>query len=142
MAEELKARIKQGFEGYGDPDVLEEVFATDVVIHRPPLPDLVGMEAFKEWGAGVAQAYTNPRIIVHEIIMEGSTGALRGAWQGEHTGSSPLVDVPPTGKLVVSQLCAFFRAENDKIVELWWVQDWLGLFMQIGAVPPLGGGKG
>jgi predicted ester cyclase len=145
MSEEFKARLKRVYEveyGKGDWDASAEIMSPDATIHRPPLPDVVGIQALKEWAEGVNKAYTDPRFTVHEIILEGNTGAFRATWQGKHTGPSPLVDVPPTGKQVSAELACVFHLENGKMVEAWWLYDWLGLFMQIGVVPPLGGGRG
>lgn len=145
MSEELKARIKKVFEvelGKGNWDAWDEISAPEGIIHRPPLPDVVGSLAIKEWMMQVGEAYTGIRFTLHEIILEGRIGAFRGTWQGKHTGLSPLVDVPPTGRQTSAELVGVFHLENDKIVELWWMYDWLGLFMQIGVVPPLGGGRG
>jgi hypothetical protein len=45
--------------------------------------------------------------------------------------------VPATGKQVTVRGNDLFRADGGKLAEVWISADFLGLFMQLGAFPPL-----
>jgi predicted ester cyclase len=55
----------------------------------------------------------------------------------KHTGVSPTVPVPPTGKEVVMKGGLFVHLKNGKIVEVFEYKEYLGLLQQLGVMPPL-----
>jgi predicted ester cyclase len=46
--------------------------------------------------------------------------------------------VPPTGRRVEMMGCSVSHWMVGRIVEEWNYVDWLGLFRQVGVIPPLG----
>ena len=139
--EELKAKIQwAGEEAWlqGNLDALDEVYAPDYVWHRPPFPDTSGIEAVKDSIEGMRSAYSDIQIAYEEMIGEGSRIAYRYTWQARHTGQSPTLPIPPTGKEVLLIGCVVVRIVDGKIVEEFEHSDYLGFLQQLGVIPPLG----
>lgn len=70
--------------------------------------------------------------------MEGNTTVMRFTWRAKHTGEYPYLPNPPTGKEVILEGCDVYHWANGKVIEVWEFSDYLGLFTQLGAIPPLG----
>lgn len=139
--EELKAKIRWANEEAwlkGNLDAFDEVYAADYIWHRPPFPDANGLEAVKESIAGMRSAYSDIQIGYIEMIGEGNSIAYRYTLQAKHTGQSPNLPIPPTGKEVTLQGCIVAHIANGKIVEEFEYSDYLGFLQQLGVVPPLG----
>ena len=122
----------------GNLDALDEVYAADYVWHRPPFPDTSGIEAVKESIEGMRSAYSDIQIVYEKMIGEDSHIAYRYTWQGKHTGQSPTLPIPPTGKEVTLVGCVVVRIVDGKIVEEFEHSDYLGFLQQLGVIPALG----
>jgi predicted ester cyclase len=68
----------------------------------------------------------------------GDTAVVRWPWEATHSGVSPSLGIPPTGKRVGIVGCSVFHFKNGKIVEQWEYSDMLGLLQQLGVIPALG----
>ncbi|MDY6917550.1 MAG: ester cyclase [Chloroflexota bacterium] len=137
--EEFKARYRSALEeAYyrGNLEALDELYAPDVVIHRPPQPDVKGLTEYKQHVLAARQAYTDIQFDWEEMIGEGNTVALRSTWRMKHTGESPALPVPPTGKEVVMRGGLFIHLKDGKGVEVFEYKDYLGLLQQFGVTPP------
>jgi steroid delta-isomerase-like uncharacterized protein len=141
MSEELKARLCQAVEegwNTGNLDAFDDVYAADYVHYRPPLAVFHSLEEEKQSLAGTLTAYSESRITIHQMVMEGDITMWRWTWQARHTGTSPGLPIPPTGKEVTLVGCNVSRWAKGKIVEEWEYSDYLGFLMQLGVIPPLG----
>ncbi len=139
--EEFKAKIRRaGEEAWlkGNLDGLGEVYAADYIWHRPPFPDAKGLEAVKESIAGTRSGYSDIQIAYEEMICEGNSIAYRYTWRAKHTGQSPSLPIPPTGKEVTLRGCVVVHVVNGKVAEEFEYSDYLGFLQQLGVVPPLG----
>jgi predicted ester cyclase len=123
----------------GNFDAIDEaeVFHPDATFHRPPFPDLKGLEAFKKGLMGFGQAITDIQWNWDEVIIEGSTAAQRFTMRGKHTGTSPDFPAPPTGKDVIMEGCAFYHVKNGEIVEFTEYSNYFGFLQQIDVIPPM-----
>lgn len=72
------------------------------------------------------------------MIGEGNTIVFRYTLYMKHTGVSPNMPVPPTGKELVLKGCDVFHMKDDKIVEMFGYRDYLGILQQLGIAPPMG----
>lgn len=138
-AEEMKAKGEQFCRvawNTGDADLLDEMYAPDVVIHNPPNPDIEGLEGYKGLLLGVRRGFPDFQSTVQERIIEGDTQVIRTTWRGTHTGD--LFGMPPTGKEVMGTGCEVEHWVDGKVVEVWKYDDNLGFFQQLGfkLVPP------
>lgn len=139
--EELKTKIRWALEEAhykGNVAALELVYAADYVLHRPPLPPVKGLEALKKNIAGVAAAYSEKSTVWHEWVVEGNTIVYRTTMKMKHTGQSPSLPIPPTGKVLTLESCTVAHVANGKVVEEYEYSDYLGFLQQLGIVPPLG----
>jgi predicted ester cyclase len=72
------------------------------------------------------------------MVAEGDRIAYRYTWRAKHTGQSPTLPIPPTGKEVWMEKCVVAHINDGKIVEEFEYADYLGFLQQLGVVPPLG----
>ncbi len=139
--EELKTMVRSTVEGAynnGDLSSLSSLYASDVVYHRPPLPDIEGLGTLREYIADISRAFSDIHYTIRSIILEGDTYAELWAFQGTHTGQSPALPVPARGRQVSITGSTLGLWAGGKIVEEWSYVDWLGLFRQLGVIPPMG----
>jgi len=138
---ELEAKIQRaGEEAWyrGNVDALNDAYAEDYISHRPPFPDTSGLEAVKQFIAGTRLAYSDIQATYAEWIAEGEAIAYRYTMHMKHTGVSPSLPIPPTGKEVTLQGCVVVHVKDGKVTEEWEYSDYLGFLQQLGVVPPLG----
>ncbi len=124
--------------GKGNADAFDEVYAPDAVFHMPIAPEIKGLEAFKQSISVFLQTFSDVRFQWEEEICEGDSAVQRFTWRMKHTGTSPMLPLPPTGKEAVYRGCAVYHLKNDKIVEFFEYADLLDFFQQLGVVPPMG----
>lgn len=122
----------------GDLDAVYRYISDDYVFHRIPLPDTVGKAANRQSDEAMLAAFTKNRMTIHELVVEGSTAVMHYTWQAVHTGVSPSLGIPPTGKEVKLSGCMVFHWKEDKIIEQWDYTDMLGLMQQLGLIPTPG----
>ena len=83
-------------------------------------------------------AFSDIQISYEEMVGEGDSLAYRYTWRARHTGQSPALGIPPTGKEALLQGCIVVHLAGGKIVEEFEYSDYLGFLQQLGVVPPLG----
>lgn len=129
---QIARRVPEELATEGNPDLVEELFATDAVEHDP-LGDHRGRESIRENIEGILAAFPDISATVEEIIAEGDLVAMRVALRGTHDGE--FVGVAPTGKEFEIGNMVFTRIEDGMIVERWVQPDTLGLVQQLGIDP-------
>jgi steroid delta-isomerase-like uncharacterized protein len=122
----------------GNLDALDEVYAENYVWHRPPFPDASGLASVKESISSMREAYSDLQFSYDEMVAEGDSIAYRYTMHGRHTGQSPSLPIPPTGKEVMLTGTVVVHIVDGKIVEEFEFSDYLGFLQQLGVVPPLG----
>ena len=140
-AGDLKAAIGPVLEGAystGVLDTLDDLYAAGVLCHWPPLPDLQGLGALKEYVADMCSAFSDIQLVIDKAILGGDAVALLWTFRASHTGQSPVMPIPPTGRRANITGSTINSWANGKIVEEWSHADWLGLFRQLGVIPPMG----
>lgn len=144
MSEELKASILRVIDevyNKGNLDVLDELYATGIVRHRPPFPDIEGLDAYKQFVANLRGAYSDLQLTADEIVAEGDTAAMRYTFRGRHTGQSPTLAIPPTGREATMTGCVVAHFVAGKAVEEWEYADFLGALQQLGVTTVPGQGE-
>jgi predicted ester cyclase len=131
MSEERKTKLSRLMEEVfhkGNLDAMDELYAPGIVRHAPaPLPDLEGIDAYKEYlGGGFGDVYSDPQLTIDDIICEGDTCAMRYRMQMTHTGYNPVFDLQATGKRATLAASITSRWEDGKIIEEWAIADLLG----------------
>ncbi len=143
MSEELKPMVRKIYEevyNKGNLDLLDDLIDAKYIRHQPPMKTVQGLDAYKKFIGAVRNAYTNFDIRLDEILVDGNKSVVRITLSGKHTGKTPTLLAPPTGKDITMVGCAVATWENGKIVEEWVYNDYMGLTYQFGVMPLAVGG--
>lgn len=121
-------------EGYneGNPAVIEETIADDVVVHGLHGVDgpLRGSDAYLEWAGDLLKAIPDATAEIEALLAEGNTAAVH--WTISGTQEGELGDLPATGESFTMRALAFFRIEDGEIVEKWYNPDERSMMQQLG----------
>jgi predicted ester cyclase len=103
----------------GNVNALDAVEDADVVYHlTPPLQDVVGREAHKQFITLAHKAFSNIRIDIKYLTGEGDLVAFMYNGRENFTGDFP--GLPPgKGQEVVANELWLFRLKNGKVSEGW-----------------------
>jgi predicted ester cyclase len=77
-------------------------------------------------------------MVIDDVIADGDRVVTHFTFTGTHEGE--LMGVRPTGKEVSVTGTGVFHVVDGKIVEWTYNLDYLGMFQQLEAIPPLGQG--
>jgi steroid delta-isomerase-like uncharacterized protein len=133
MSEENKALARHSWELLDNPDILDEVYAADLVWHEPD-QDLRGSEEAKRFVTTYKTAFPDLHATVEDEIAEGDKVVTRWTIRGTHQGEIEEFG-PPTGRQVEIKGITIHRIEDGKIVEEWERYDNLSVMQQLGLVP-------
>ncbi len=132
MSEENKDLARYSWEvvSQRNPDLLEEVYADDVVWHEPE-QDVQGLEEAKQFFSKYLTAFPDFNATVEDAIAEGDKAVTRWTIRGTHQGEVEEFG-PPTGRQVEIKGITIHRIEGGKIAEEWERYDNLGVMQQLG----------
>jgi predicted ester cyclase len=85
------------------------------------------------WSAMGRSGRPGPQLDFHEHLADGDLYSCRFAVSGEHRGD--FMGVPATGRPFVLEGITIMHFGGDQVVERWTTSDFLGLMVQLGAVP-------
>ena len=71
---------------------------------------------------------------IHDMLQQPGKIAVRAEISGTHLGE--LFGIAPTGKKVSFRLHEFHTLANGLVTTTWHMEDWFGLFLQLGQFPP------
>ena len=117
----------------GQLELIEEVFAPQVVDHSPLPGQAPGSDGQRQVIQLFRSAFPDLSVIAHDVIVAGPTAAVRWSASGTHRGE--VLGVAPTGRHVTMQGIDIVRLDGGRIIERWGEFDALGLLTQLGAVP-------
>jgi len=133
MSEENKALARRSWEAPDNLDIIDEVYAPDLVWHDPD-QEIQGTEEAKQFIAIYKSAFPDLSVTVEDEIAEGDKVVTRWTLRGTHQGEIEEFG-PPTGRQVELKGISISRIEGGKIVEEWNSYDNLGVMQQLGLVP-------
>jgi steroid delta-isomerase-like uncharacterized protein len=133
MSEENKALARRSWQLLDNPDILEEVYAADLVWHEPD-QDLRGYEEARQFVSMYKTAFPDLNVTVEDTMAEGDKVITRYIVRGTHEGEIEEFG-PPTGRPLELEGITIHRIEDGKIVEEWERYDNLGMLQQLGLVP-------
>jgi predicted ester cyclase len=84
----------------------------------------------------LAAALPDVRITIHDMVQEPGKIGVRAEISGTHLGE--LFGIAPTGKKVSFRLHEFHTVADGLVTTTWHMEDWFGLFQQLGQFPPPG----
>jgi steroid delta-isomerase-like uncharacterized protein len=133
MSEENKALARRSWELLENSDILDEVYATDLVWHEPD-QDIRGLEEARQFVGMYKTAFPDLSATVEDVIAEGDKVATRYTVRGTHQGEIEEFG-PPTGRQIELRGITIHCIEDGKIVEEWERHDNLSLLQQLGLAP-------
>ena len=128
----MRRWIEEGWNGR-NVDLIDEIFATDVVEHDPGGMTINGADALKAHINGFLSALPDIRIFIQDLVAEGDVVVCRFNSTATHTGT--LMNIPATGKSANVSGMLEFRYAEGKIAEVWAMYDLFGMLRQIGVIP-------
>jgi steroid delta-isomerase-like uncharacterized protein len=133
--EENKALARRSWEivSPDNLDLIEEVYASDLVWHEPDR-DIRGYEQAKQFVSTFLEAFPDINITVEDVIGEGDQVVSRYTIRGTHQGETEEYG-PPTGRQMELEGITIHRFEDGKIVEEWERYDNLSALQQLGLAP-------
>lgn len=120
-----------------DFDAGLEPYAPDVVFERVPFPATVGIAAIRQSLEDMS-AYTEQQVDIHSILVEGDQAVIHWTWKAVHTGHSPMLNLPPTGKRIEMSGLTLLDLKDGEVVREREFSDMLGFLQQLGVIPPMG----
>jgi predicted ester cyclase len=138
MSEDLKQSMRRLIDeayNHGNFDVLDELVDPGYLRHQPPMKKVNGLADYKNFIKEVRGAYSNFRMEVEEMLMDGNKTVARIVLSGKHTGKTPTIQAPPTGREVAMKGCTVSAWKDGKVVEEWAYNDYMGLTQQFGVMP-------
>jgi steroid delta-isomerase-like uncharacterized protein len=129
-----KALARRAWEGVDNPDILDEVYAPDVVWHEPDR-EIRGLEQAKQFINTYKTAFPDLSFTVEDVIAtDGDKVVTRVTARGTHQGETKEFG-PPTGRQVELKGITISRIAGGKIVEDWDSYDNLSVLQQLGLAP-------
>jgi len=117
--EKNKAIARRLVENWHDPEILDELVATDIVNKR--------------MAAAISVGFPDLVHVPEDIIAEGDKVVVRWTATGTHRGE--WAGIPPTNKRVSVRGTQIFRIVGGKVVEQWPSTDVFELLVQLGVIP-------
>lgn len=121
-----------------DLSIADEILAPEFTTESAGLPPIESRDAWKQLVLGFLAAFPDMHISVEQELAEGDKWAGRWTWRGTHGGD--FMGAAATGKTVQVQGIGVYRIAGGKIVSEHVIEDIFGLMVQLGMVPPPGGG--
>ena len=127
------SKFVEEFKNKANHAIVDELFADDYAHHLtdPRLPE--GREAMKMLGQMVVGAFPDVHASVEDLIVSGDKVIERTSTKATHKGE--FNGVPATGNSVRWTEIHIYKFVDGKIAEMWSEIDFLGIMMQIGAIP-------
>lgn len=134
-AAELQA-VRWLYQAFSDnnPDLVDQAVTAnwqDIPLGPGQRP---GPHGIKPIIAQLRHAFPDLKILIHDIMGSAGRAAVRAEIRGTHQGE--WFGIAATNKLVAIPLHEFHYLENNRITHTWHLEDWFGMFRQLGALPP------
>lgn len=116
-----------------NPDLVDSVLAPDwddIPLAPGQAP---GPQGIKTIIRSVGEAFPDVKITINDMVQEPGRIAVRAEISGTHRGT--LFGIAPTGKDVSFRLHEFHTLEDGRVTTTWHMEDWFGLFVQLGQFP-------
>ena len=119
-----------------NPDLVDAVLAPewdDIPLAPGQQPGPAGIKPIIRM---LAAALPDVQITIHDTVQQPGKVAVRAEISGTHLGE--LFGIAPTGKKVSFRLHEFHTLAYGLVTTTWHMEDWFGLFQQLGQFPPQG----
>lgn len=134
LAAELEA-VKTLYRAFSEknPDLVDSILADDwddIPLGPGQEP---GPQGIKPIILSFGEAFPDLHIAIHDIVQTPGKVAVRAEITGTHQGE--LFGIAATGKRVSVRMHEFHEIADGRIKTTWHMEDWFGLFMQLGQFP-------
>jgi len=116
----------------GNLAVAEELVSASFVDHMPMPEQVPGRKGHNDAVQAIRGGFPDLKLSVEEILSDGDKAV--GRWIMTATHSGMLMGIPATGKSIEMQGIDVVRIESGQIVEMWHIEDVLGMLIQIGVL--------
>ena len=113
----------------GSPRAWDELLTEDVRDAGGMEPTL-GRDSFKARAAAMHSAFSDVRVAVDDLVVDGDAIAWRWTLTGVHIGA--FLGVAPTAKPILLRGANFQRFRDRRVAEHWTLADLAGLARQLG----------
>jgi steroid delta-isomerase-like uncharacterized protein len=121
----------------GNQTVFDQICAADFINHDPVVPQVTGLDSYKQHVALYAAAFpAEGGVEIEDMLAQGDKLAVRWTWRVIHEGE--YMGISPTGNQLTMTGITFHRFSEGKVAENWHQYDALGFLQQLGVVPPMG----
>jgi ketosteroid isomerase-like protein len=140
MSDRNKATVRRYFAEVVDGRsvaALDELFASDCIVHRPEIATpLVGLAQFRQALGRLLDTYSEIKTTMHDIFAAEDKVACRLTHRAVNRGEwrSRLGRHAVAGKPVDWSAMAIFRFRDGKIAEEWVCRDELGMLLKLGVL--------
>jgi steroid delta-isomerase-like uncharacterized protein len=136
MSQQNKNIVRRVYEEIQDAqklNVIDELFAQDVLVHDPFMGDVQGIDAYRQLTALFASSFPGHKTTLDNFVAEGDYVVILHTHHATH--SADFMGIPATGKTITVRGLEEYRIVNGKIVEFWRHDDDAGMLRQLGAMP-------
>jgi steroid delta-isomerase-like uncharacterized protein len=137
VSEQNRALARLYLERFPHDETLLDALAPGFVFHH--LRDIEGLDAYREFMAGVSRAFPDFSFAVHHVVAEGDLVAAHYDLSGTQHDVF-LGVVASRGRRFSTRGMSIFRCQDGRIAEIWVTFHTLAMMQQLGAVPELGQG--
>jgi predicted ester cyclase len=135
--EHMIATAEKAIAAFNDPARRDEYFDTlyddDLVLHGYTPEPLTPKETVKDFYGAIFEGFPDAHVMVEQALVDGDRLTLGFRFAGTHDGT--FMGVPATGRHVDVPGITILRFAGERCVERWSVADFLGLMIQMGAIP-------
>jgi steroid delta-isomerase-like uncharacterized protein len=121
----------------GREETIDRIFAPDAVAHGLPGGSMRGPDAFRPLFQAFRGAFPDIQITILRTVTEGEVVAAHCRVTGTHTGAT--LPLAPTGRRVDFEGMTIARIVDGQVREGWNCFDFLTMYQQLEAVPPVPG---
>lgn len=122
-----------------NPAITADLVTPDFQYIDPAVPTLPkGPQGYEALVSSFLTGIPDLTITIDTVASNGNAVAMH--WTGTGTQTGEFLGIPATGKKVTAQAISFLTFKDSLISTNWSVFDALGILIQLGAIPPLGGG--
>src|SRR5712691_2964751 len=115
----------------GNLNGLDAFISADLVDHNAATGQAPGLEGFRQSLSTLRTAFPDLNITVSDLVAEGDKVSDRLTIRGTQRGS--FLGIPASGRQVTFESMHIYRFDEGKIVEVWHIEDRLGLLQQLPA---------
>lgn len=130
----------EAFNAHDEP-AIRALTADNCTFEGPGGVRLEGADASVGYAMGWLNAFSDARIDVETVVVDGDWASMRGVFRGTHDGtlSGPDGDVPPTGRKLEGRCAQLVRFEGGKSAEEYLYYDQMDVASQLGLMPETAG---